>query len=124
MFDAYVRLSIANVHDLQVTHIHSELEDMLPAQADQAQPMLQGFTEWSAPGDRAISFGWDWTFEPDKNRLLARWTTLRTNLMLIDESGTDLGNDCMRLCVARLMTRACWEDTISGLLGLQLKLRH
>lgn len=124
MFDAYVRLSIENLQGLKITHVHSEMEDVLSPDADQAQPMVQGFTEWSAPGDRAISFGWDWTFEPDKNRLLARWTTLRTNLMLIDEDGSDLGNDCMRLCVARLMTRVCWEETISELLGLALKLRH
>ncbi|MDT8999868.1 DUF4902 domain-containing protein [Paucibacter sp. APW11] len=122
MFDAYVRLSIDDLQKLVPTHLHSEIEDLV----DDADPdaSIQGFTEWTAASTRTLSFGWDWCFEPSSEQLLGQWGSLRTNLMVIDESGGDMGIECTRLCIARLMTHIRWEYTIAKVLGLRLQLQH
>ncbi len=119
MFDTYVRLRIDELQQMLPQHLYSEIE---PGAAGTA---LGGFTEWSVPGalpGQALSFGWDWAYEPGSGQLLGQWATLRTNLMVVDEAGADMGTDCTRLCIARLLTHVRWERTIAEHLHLTLRL--
>ena len=122
MFDAYVRMIIDDLQALVPKHLHSETDPDGPdLDADELAGRVQGFTEWTIAGPRWLSLGWDWTFDVDSRLLLAQWNTLRTNLMVTNEAGDDMGADCTRLCIARLMARVHWEHTTAQVLGLRLQ---
>ncbi len=121
MLDIYVRLHIDDLRELRTSHLYSELENGLELDEPDAA-LLRGFTEWSAPAERVLSFGWDWSFDPEAGVMLGEWASLRTNLMVIDDAGLDMGQDCTRLCVARLMTRARWERAVATSLALPLRM--
>lgn len=122
MIDPLVRLRIEELQDLQHVHLYSEIDDdddtrMPPAAAG----TVNGVTEWATP-ERigALSFSWDWTYDRSSQRLQGHWHSLRTNLRVVGPAGEDLGEECTRLCVARLMTRVCWEHVVADALGLAL----
>jgi Domain of unknown function (DUF4902) len=116
MFDVHVRLRIEDLASLPVEHIYSELEE-----AGGETGLISGFTEWRAQATRLVSCGWDWTYESASAQLSAQWSSLRTNLMVVDDAGQDMGVECARLCLARLMTHARWERVVAGELGLPLR---
>ena len=121
MFDPLIHLRLEDLQGLEHAHLYSELDpESSPSQAARFG-LLSGSTEWASE-DRvpALSFSWDWDYDRQGQRFEAHWSTLRTNLRVVDADGTDLGVECTRLCVARLMTRASWEQVIAQSLGLAL----
>jgi len=115
MLDVYVRLSVMEAERLAPRHLYSALDDDAPC--DMATPTLQGVTEWVADGPRTLSFGWDWSAPIDIG-LVAHWSSLRTNLMLVDEAGVDLDAAATRACVARVMERCGWQRDVVRILDL------
>lgn len=108
-FDAHVRLSADEVERLQPDHLMSGVDDDAGA-SDTPGPFVTGYTEWTAAGPRTLSMGWDWVVDPREHPWpVARWQTLRTNLMLIGPDGRDLGVEPTRDAVAALMARIGWE---------------
>ena len=120
MIDPLIRLRIDELQNLQQVHVYSEIE------ADEHAPpaaagSVDGVTEWATPEPTgAISFSWDWTYDRRSQRLQGHWHSLRTNLRVVGPAGEDLGEECTRLCVARLMTPVCWEHVVANALGLTL----
>jgi hypothetical protein len=120
MFDPLIRLRPEDLLELQHVHLYSELDSESTNPHAKAGTVC-GYTEWaSANRQPALSFSWDWVYDPGTQRLQAQWSSLRTNLRVVDAQGEDLGVECTRLCVARLMTRASWERVIAESLGLVL----
>ena len=120
MIDPLIRLRTEDLLELQHVHLYSEL-DGDPLDPGAKAGTVSGYTEWaSANRQPALSFSWDWTYSPETQRLQAQWSSLRTNLRVVDSQGEDLGVECTRLCVARLMTRASWERVIAESLDLAL----
>ncbi|WP_458233053.1 DUF4902 domain-containing protein [Roseateles sp. P5_E8] len=120
MIDPLIRLRTEDLLELQHVHLYSEL-DGNPLAPGVKAGTVSGYTEWaSANRQPALSFSWDWTYSPETQRLQAQWSSLRTNLRVVDSEGEDLGVECTRLCVARLMTRASWERVIAESLDLAL----
>jgi len=122
MLDVHVRMRVEELTGAAPQHLFSQIDPMVPSPGGAVAAALKGSTEWAVDGPRRLTFGWDWTYEPASSRFSGRWSTLRTNLMVVDEHGTDMGVDCLRLCVARLMTQARWEATIA--VALQLHPYH
>lgn len=123
MLDVHVRMRVDELTETAPQHLFSQIDTAAASGADgHLSSALKGSTEWAVDGPRRLTFGWDWTYEPASSRFSGRWSTLRTNLMVVDEHGTDMGADCLRLCVARLMTQARWEATIA--IALQLHPYH
>jgi len=109
-----VRLSADEVERLQPNHLTSGIDDHAdgPDGPDGRGPLVTGYTEWIASGPRTLSMGWDWAVDAGGHAWpVARWQTLRTNLMLVGPDGRDLGPGPTRDAVAALMTRAGWERT-------------
>ena len=108
-FDAHVRLSADEVERLQPDHLTSGIDDDAGG-SDSPGPLVTGYTEWTAAGPRTLSMGWDWVVDPRGHTWpVARWQTLRTNLMLVGPDGRDLGVEPTRDAVAALMARIGWE---------------
>ena len=96
-----------------------ESEQFSDMEAEANNDLLQGITEWISPWqERQLSFGLDWYFQKSTRVMWARWTTLRTNVIVVDAVDVDQGNDCLHLCVALMMTRVRWEEAIIVDLGL------
>mgnify|MGYP000849749476 CR=1 FL=1 len=117
MLDPHIRLRLAELQSLQAQHLHSEIEDELSCPPH----VLCGFTEWRVTrGKRALSFGWDWTYRADAAQLLGNWSSLRTNVLMLDEHGVELGGEPAWLGVARLMDRSRWQRVLAEALHLHL----
>ena len=117
MFDTYVRLPVADLAGIIPWHLQSGVDED-PLETSDSENTLSGFTEWAAGTQRALSMGWDWTFDRESRRLTAHWNTLRTNVMVISEGGADLGGENTRTCIADLMTTVGWESVTANALGL------
>ena len=116
----FVRLAVEELNRLQLVHLFSEFD--APADASTASPhAVDGYTEWlSAERFPALTFTWDWTYDHQGNRIQAHWSSLHTNLRVLDEDGQDMTADCALLYVARLLTRASWEHAVADALNLHL----
>lgn len=124
MFDAYARLPLHLFQQLTPAHLYSEADDAQDGEAATGpNDTVQGFTEWTAPGERALTFGWDWSFEPRTGQWSGHWETLRTNLMVTGPNGEDLGTECTRTCVSDLMRQVQWDLAVAEALSLY-PLRH
>lgn len=116
--DPLIRKRVDELQSLNATHLYSEID---PEAGAQAAGELYGTTEWATPErSGALSFSWDFSHDAKSQRLTGHWHTLRTNLRVVGDEGEDLGDECTRLCVARLMTRACWEHVVGDALALAL----
>ncbi len=127
MFDPRIKLDVAAAGALLPEHLYSKADDDGSDGPDGEDGgvvvvVTRGVTEWVAEGDRQVSFGWDWVYDPNSHRLQGLWNTLRTNLAVVDDEGKELGEACVRLCAARLMTHAHWERVLSEALGLPVLL--
>ena len=111
MFDTYVRLRLGELHAIQPRHLHSGTDDgaVLALRRDDT---LTGFTEWASDGARALSMGWDWSLAANSPWPVAHWDTLRTNIMLTGDEGTDLGTEWTQCCVAERMSRVDWAAAV------------
>lgn len=91
--DGYIRLSLATLSKLPFTHLASDIDpdflDELKTQTVAAQ--TAGFSEWTSDTSPAISLGWGWFIHNQSRRLLLAPDLVRSNVMLIDIHGYDLG---------------------------------
>ncbi len=92
--DGYIRLSIDDLVALPFSHLgswsdpgfHCELiEQSIPSRT-------AGFSECRSDTTPAISLGWGWYVHSQSNCLLLAPDAVRSNVMLIDKYGYDLGN--------------------------------
>lgn len=105
-----VALRIDAFDSLVPEHLFSALDDDSASHANDG--FLLGTTEWSAPWrERQLSFGLDFGYDPRRQYLAARWSTLRTNVVVHEPGVAHTLND-LRWCVARMFTRAQWELTV------------
>jgi hypothetical protein len=106
--DGYIRLWPGTLDALALKHLFSGLDaDLAPPQHCTARGVVSGYTEWVSEGKPAISVGWDWQVQLTH---LARPRCMRaglprSNLMLVDATGQDLGADATSLYLAQ------WLDT-------------
>lgn len=115
-----VALRIDAFESLLPQHLFSALDDETLGDEGDESGVLSGTTEWSQPWQgRQLSFGFDFRYHPHRRQLEACWTTLRTNVMVVDDAGVDQGEDCLRLCVACMLTRAQWELAVLAYLNIQ-----
>lgn len=63
-------------------------------QIEDSRILYCGFTEWATSRSPALSTGWDWEFiENNGIASLKRIGLPRSNIMIVDLSGTDIGFD-------------------------------
>jgi hypothetical protein len=91
--DGYIRLSLAGVWAVPLLHLFSEIDDdFLEELRRQTVPARSaGFSEWKSDTIPAISLGWGWYVHSRSDRICLAPDGVRSNVMLIDTLGYDLG---------------------------------
>lgn len=144
--DGYVRLPTARLYRVPLVHLYSEWEPgEAPAGRDdgwddgcdsgwdggdepavrgplhrcgEALAELNGHTEWAGGDDPLVSIGWDWRACWFAGRL--RWMAgdVRSNLMLVDDRGSDLGVAATRRLLELRLAHMDWPAAVAAALGL------
>lgn len=91
--DGYIRLSLKKLCSLHFLHLASDLDESLLYELNQQAVPAEtaGFSEWISDTNPAISVGWGWFVHSDSHRLLLAPDAIRSNVMLLDIFGYDLG---------------------------------
>ncbi len=96
--DHYLRLDLPRLAQLRWRHLESQvdsegLEAGMSVQGEGAclAQQIGGYTEWLDSGGEGYSVGWDWYVQVPQGSLAVAPHSIRTNIMLVNASGEDLG---------------------------------
>lgn len=91
--DGYIRLPLSRLSAMQFEHLGSDADaGFLAELREQALPASNaGFSEWASDTTPAVSLGWGWYIHDTSNRMLPAPDPVRSNVMLTDLHGYDLG---------------------------------
>ncbi len=91
--DGYIRLCLQQLLQLEFVPVMSAPDKNVLAElaADGQAVSEAGYTEWISQTDPCISVGWDWYRDISSRRVLFAGNDVRSNVMLVDTGGCDLG---------------------------------
>ena len=120
--DGYLRVSGEQLLHVRLEHLLSGLDDepAPPAarSAGASAATLAGFTEWVGGWRPAVSVGWDWQAgHAAGGAQYRRVGPPRSNLMLVDDRGRDLGFELTAFRVGLWLDQQCWQNTVAGFLS-------
>jgi hypothetical protein len=117
--DGYLRLNQARMRAIPLIHLISGL-DTDPGDTDTAAvgatlAAIAGYTEWISLTLPALSLGWDWVLgSSDRELRYLRTGEPRSNIMLLDHHGRDLGPNASAVALALLVDDFNWQDTVAS----------
>ncbi|WP_226467709.1 DUF4902 domain-containing protein [Luteimonas panaciterrae] len=112
-----VRLKLAALLDLPLVHLLSGLDEDLHEQEQglhgATRATISGYTEWVTRSVPVITLGWDWKLDtlrgsPD----LVRVGEPRSNVMLVDVRGSDLGFDKTSVLIESAIDSLPWQQVV------------
>ena len=120
--DGYLRVSGESLLQVQLQHLLSGMDEDAPERAPRGlgatAATLAGFTEWVADRRPAISVGWDWQAGSVQGALhYQRVGPPRSNLMLVDTRGRDLGFEFTAFRVGLWLDQHRWQTVVAGFLS-------
>jgi hypothetical protein len=120
--DGYLRVSGARLLRVRLQHLLSGLDEEAPEHAlrglGATAATLAGFTEWVGGQRPAISVGWDWQAGSLQGALdYQRVGPPRSNLMLVDDCGRDLGFEFTAFRVGLWLDQHRWQTVVAGFLS-------
>lgn len=108
--DGFIRMNEDQLMNYPLQHLISTIES---TQIEDSQILYCGFTEWATSRTPALSTGWDWEFiEQNGITSLKRIGLPRSNIMIIDVSGTDIGFDITETLIEKKIDTLFWEQFI------------
>jgi hypothetical protein len=116
-----------DLRSLELSHLDSKVDDSdvgeetsAPLNARLADwANISGYTEWKSLSKPAISLGWDWVGALPSGVLEVLPSSLRTNLMLIDEDGSDLGASATGHRLEAWLHGLAWQPIVLTTVGYQ-----
>jgi hypothetical protein len=113
--DGYIRLSLASLSSLSFLHLFSATDqDFLEELLVQTIPArAAGFTEWKSETHPCVSIAWGWFIHSRSERLLLAPEGIRSNVMLIDAHGYDLGSTKTSSLFSSWLNAFEWQDVVS-----------
>jgi len=111
--DGYLRATIGELHRWSLTHFLTAF-DSLAAPSDAAF-VVSGVTEWicQVPSKNMIaSLGWDWYLPGLQGVPACSNCDIRTNVMLVNCEGQDLGQHLTSENLAEWLKRTGWEHAV------------
>lgn len=123
LMDYYLRVRMEQLQTLRFAHLVSELdhadnecaESCCTEGAALAKP-ITGLTEWTSDAQPAHSIGWDWVLKGADGQMGVQEHSVRTNIMLVDAQGVDLGRQQTETALLALIARLNWADQVLGTL--------
>lgn len=113
--DGYIRLTFAELRQIHFLHFASGLDDVDASliQASAAHSEITGYTEWLSDTTPTITIGWDWVMHFQNGRIrLRRVGEPRSNVMLQDADGRDVGTQQCSLLQEMFVDRLPWEPAV------------
>jgi hypothetical protein len=112
--DGYIRLPLKQLLRLKFAPIISAPDKNILAElaADGQAAAEAGYTEWITQTDPCISVGWDWYRDKSTQRVLFAGNDVRSNVMLVDTRGRDLGMHLTAVLMSAWLTTFNWQETI------------
>ncbi|MBN6518436.1 MULTISPECIES: DUF4902 domain-containing protein [Acinetobacter] len=108
--DGFIRLNENQLMNYPLQHLISIVES---TQIEDSQILYYGFTEWATSLTPALSTGWDWEFiEYNGITSIKRIGLPRSNIMLVDVSGTDIGFEVTETLIEKKIDTLFWEQFI------------
>ena len=108
--DGFIRMNENQLMNYPLQHLISIVET---TQIEDSQILYYGFTEWATSLTPALSTGWDWEFvEQNGIASLKRIGLPRSNIMIVDVSGTDIGFDVTETLIEKKIDTLFWEQFI------------
>ena len=117
--DGYIRLSFDRFRELTFTHLGSGCDPQFLAElVAQGIPASDaGFSEWISSGTPAISIGWGWfILRSQSQRPLLAPDCVRSNVMLINARGYDLGTAATSNLFRTWLDIHGWQDEANAVL--------
>lgn len=113
--DGYIRLSFTELKRVQLEHLISGLDDdeVVGTFEGASRALITGYTEWLSTGSPKITLGWDWEMVMVQGGVgLRRIGAPRSNLMLQDGSGNDLGYEKSLLLIELYVDEMSWKSLV------------
>lgn len=89
--DGFIRMNENQLMSYPLRHIISTVESR---HTEASQIFYYGFTEWATSQTPALSTGWDWELIENNGITTVKRVGLpRSNIMIVDVSGMDIGFD-------------------------------
>lgn len=108
--DGFIRLNENQLMNYPLQHLISIIES---TQIEDSQILYYGFTEWVTSLTPALSTGWDWEFiEYNGITSIKRIGLPRSNIMIVDLSGTDIGLEVTETLIEKKIDTLFWEQFI------------
>lgn len=108
--DGFIRMNENQLMNYPLQHLISIVES---TQIEDSQILYYGFTEWVTSLTPALSTGWDWEFiEYNGITNIKRIGLPRSNIMLVDVSGTDIGFEVTETLIEKKIDTLFWEQFI------------
>jgi hypothetical protein len=120
--DGYIRLPLAALSRLSFIHLmsvpDSELLQELKTQSVAAQNA--GFSEWVSDTTPEISVGWGWFLHKKSKRLFLAPEFIRSNVMLTDVHGYDLGKTTTSNLFSTWLADYDWQNAVLNELNIPM----
>ncbi len=124
--DGYIRLSFSIFSSLSFVHLFTDrdltLLDELIAQAIPAESA--GFSECISTTSPSISLGWAWYRHRDSNCLLLAPENVRSNVMIVDMHGYDVGTHATSKLISQWLTCCDWPAMVRLALRIPSQIEH
>ncbi len=110
--DFFVRLTAEQTRRLVWRHVRTEIEDSGieagGAGLDGQASTLCGYSDWVTDTDPPVLISWDWKMQTT-GELVLNPHSIRTNLMLVDAQGHDLGHSRSQALARECLARLAWD---------------
>ena len=114
--DGYIRLLPTTFRTLPLVHLISGLEDEPESgglSSGARVSAIVGYTEWVTTESPAITIGWDWQLGASGGSAsCARLGEVRSNVMLLDSQGCDLGPQHSSELLGAVIDEMQWSDQV------------
>lgn len=117
--DGYIRLRLSSLDALPFVHLFSESDDgfLAELQSQTVPARCAGFSEWVSETIPPVSIGWGWFIHCDSERMMLAPDGVRSNVMLVDMHGYDLGMEKTARLFGAWLNAFEWQPVVSRALN-------
>jgi hypothetical protein len=118
--DGYIRMSLKHLSELPFVHLASDIDPAIleELQMQTVPARAAGYSEWVSDTTPAISLGWSWFVHSQSRQLLPAPEAVRSNVMLVDVRGYDLGQTATSLLFGTWLATHDWQHEVCNAIDI------